>query len=100
MFFRTDNISPMLTNQDIQKLSKILATKDDIGTIHVRIDRIESRIDRIEIQINHLDINVDSLAKKMDNMEIEHKIIIHYIEQFKVWFEEIANKLGIKLLYK
>lgn len=61
----------MITNADIIKLAKVLATKEDIRDL-------SERVGKMEVSINSLTTSVDGLTKKVTNIEAENIAIKHH----------------------
>lgn len=62
----------MITNADIIKLAKVLATKQDIIELRTEMSDMKN-------SINSLTTTVDGLAKKVDKLETETLTIKHRI---------------------
>jgi hypothetical protein len=48
----------MITNKDIQKLSQVLATKEDVKEIYARLDNVESIVSAHTVILDGLTKNV------------------------------------------
>ena len=81
----------MLDNEDIQKLMKVFATKEEIKEM---ISDLSTKED-----FNNLQISVDSYAKKADTYFQEMVALSHKVDRHEKWFHQVADKLGIKLEY-
>lgn len=83
----------MLTNEDIQNLIKaqeeVFATKEDL----------EKLKEDIRSDISNLQIAVDAYAKKADTYFQEMVMLSHKIDRHEKWFQQVAEKIGIKLEY-
>jgi archaellum component FlaC len=82
----------MLSQEDIIKLSEVLATKKDIKEIKTDIDGLRE-------QIQALVTSVDKLVKEMIAVNQEKTMEKLQKERYERWFRLIADKLGIKLEY-
>jgi phage shock protein A len=60
----------MITNNDIEKLAKVLATKDDVSDLH-------NNIEAIQTSVNSLTTSVDGLAKTVGDLKTENTAIKH-----------------------
>jgi len=58
----------MLDAQDIQKLTEILATKDDIKVIDSRLLNLETQFVQFDKKITHLDDRLTVLEEKQDKV--------------------------------
>jgi archaellum component FlaC len=78
----------MLTTEDIQNLSAVLATKEDI-------QRLDSRISKVEESLIMLTNSVDSLAKTIKDLQIEYHAVLGKINRMEDWIKKASAKLGI-----
>ncbi len=81
----------MLTDEDIQKLIEVFATKDDLKEA---VSNLTTKDD-----FNNLQTSVDSYAQKADAYFQEMVMLAHKVDRHEKWFHLIADKLGIKLEY-
>ena len=81
----------MLTNEDIQKLIEVFATRDEVAT---KLD-----LENLRKDFSDLQISVDSYAKKADTYFQEMVALSHKVDRHEKWFHQVADKLGIKLEY-
>ncbi len=58
----------MLTDQDIDRLLAVLASKQDL-------QKLEKRMDRMEDLMQGLPSSVDSLAKAIHNLTLEYYVV-------------------------
>ena len=86
----TVTINPMLKPQDIQKLTEVLATKEDIKALDERVSHLEETQDRI------LSI-LDNLTKRVEDMHAEYVAVRMTMERHERWIKEIADKAGVTL---
>lgn len=82
----------MLTNEDIQKIVEVVATKEDIKDLKQDIDGLRE-------QVQALTISVDKLVKAVDDLRTDYVAITNQVNRHEKWFQQIAGKLGIKLEY-
>jgi len=82
----------MLTNEDIIKLSEVLATKEDIKDLRQDIDGLRETV-------QSLVVSVDKLAKAVADMHQEFVMIIAKVDRHEKWIMQLAEKLGVKLEY-
>lgn len=80
----------MITNQDILKLAKVLATKEDIR-------ELDERLCKVEHQLNFHTIAIDKLTLKVGNVEQEQKITNYRLDKHEKWFSNIAEKIDVEL---
>ncbi|OGY42996.1 MAG: hypothetical protein A2Y67_03340 [Candidatus Buchananbacteria bacterium RBG_13_39_9] len=81
----------MLTQEDIQKLMDVFATKDEIKEM---IDPLTTKDDFSDLQTA-----VDTYAKKADTYFQGMVALAHKVDRHEKWFHLIADKLNIKLEY-
>ena len=80
----------MLTNEDIIKLSKVLATNEDIKDVKSDIVRLENKVDKLQT-------SVDNLGKMVKTFQEEHIIMRKRLETLETWAKKVSEKLGIPL---
>lgn len=95
----------MLTNEDIQKLKEVLATKEDLAKI-VTIEEfdqfkveIKQDLDGLREMVQVLVVSVDKLVKAVSDLKTEYAAITNQVGRHEKWFQQIAEKLGMKLEY-
>jgi len=81
----------MLSNEDIQKLIDVFATKDDLREA---VKNLSTKED-----FNKLLAAVDSYAKRADTYFQEMVMLSHKVDRHEKWIQQLADKLGIKLNY-
>ncbi|MBI3019752.1 MAG: hypothetical protein HYY60_00280 [Parcubacteria group bacterium] len=116
----------MLTDQDIQKLKKIVATKEDIKEIRKEIGGLRSYTEKgfeevrdeitglrsytekgfEEIHDDHDDLNtmvqglavsVDGLVKSVTDLRIDHAAVLGTLDRHERWHKQTAEKVGVHL---
>ena len=80
----------MLTDQDIKKLSAVLATKEDI-----KDSREEN--DALQENVQALTMAVDGLAKAISDLRAEYAAIANRSAGHDKWILQLAEKVGLKL---
>jgi regulator of replication initiation timing len=78
----------MLTNEDIIKLSEVLATKEDIKDLGERVDKIEKTLESLLT-------SVDKLASNLQKYMEEQIIMKARVDKMEDWIKKAATKLGI-----
>lgn len=68
----------MLTNEDIQKLSEIVATKDDV-------EELKEKTNSLEESIQTLIISVDKLTKTIENFNQEYVFTNSKLARHEKW---------------
>lgn len=81
----------MLSDEDIQKLIEVFATKEDLKEA---VKNLSTKDD-----FNKLLTAVDAYAKKADTYFQEMVMLAHKVDRHEKWIQKIAEKLGIKLEY-
>jgi len=79
-----------LMNEDHSELIEYL---DD------KFTRIDERFDEIKKDFVDLQTSVDAYAKKADTYFQEMVMLAHKVDRHEKWFQQIADKLGMKLEY-
>ncbi|MDD2913267.1 MAG: hypothetical protein PHH17_02050 [Candidatus Pacebacteria bacterium] len=82
----------MLTNEDIQKLLEVLATKEDV--IEIKKDIVDLRE-----AIQGLSLSVDKLVKGISDLTMEYSAMNSQLNRHEKWIRQVAEKLEIKLDY-
>ncbi|MFH1180942.1 MAG: hypothetical protein V1705_00855 [bacterium] len=95
----------ILTNEDIEKLKEILATKKDFARL-VTLEEfdqfkfeIKQDFEALRESIQALTISVDKLAKAVEDMHQEYLALTLKVDRHEKWIQQIAGKLGVKLEY-
>lgn len=81
-------IDYMLTNEDIIKLSAVLATKEDIKDVREEIAELRE-------SVRLLTISVDSLAKAVKDLQMEYHAVLNKVNRMEEWIKKASSKLGI-----
>lgn len=79
----------MLTNQDIKKLIKVFATREEIVT-KIEFDDLKKGFRRLQNVI-------DAYAKKADIYFQEMLMLAHKVDRLEKWVLQIAQKIGLQL---
>ncbi|OGZ25381.1 MAG: hypothetical protein A2W71_01485 [Candidatus Nealsonbacteria bacterium RIFCSPLOWO2_02_39_8] len=82
----------MLTNEDIQKIIEVVATKEDVK-------ELKEDMSALREMTQSLVISVDKLVKALDDLRTEYASIISQNNRHEKWISQIAQKVGIKLEY-
>ncbi len=77
----------MLTQEDIQLMEKVFATKEDLEDLATKED------------IRTLQTSIDGLAKLVKDFRDEHVVLYKRIETLENWAKKVAEKLGISLSF-
>jgi len=85
----------MLDDKDIQKLIEVFPTKEE----SVSKKEFESFQEEVRGSFSDLYSAVDAYAKKADAYFQEMVMLAHKVDRHEKWFQQIAEKLGIKLEY-
>ena len=91
----------MLTKEDIQSLTEVLATRKEIDEgfrlVKERFDDIDERFDKLEENQRVMQTSIDNLAKMVKDFRDEHIIIHKRLEVLEEWAKQASKKLGISL---
>jgi uncharacterized coiled-coil DUF342 family protein len=79
----------MLTNEDIQKLIDVFATREEVAT--------KNDLEEIRKDFSDLQTSVDAYAQKADTYFQEMVMLSHKVDRHEKWIQQIADKLGVKL---
>lgn len=80
----------MLNDQDINKLTSVLATKKDV-------EEIKSDLGDLKELVQGLILSSDSIAKSIGELTLEYAAISTQLSRHDRWIKEIAEKIGLKL---
>ena len=111
----------MLTSEDIKKLKKELANREDLIRLEKKIDNKADKEDLANLLtleefsqfkreqkqefselrevLQGLTISIDKLVKTVENIYQEHLMIIAKVDRHEKWLIQVAKKLDIKLDY-
>ena len=79
----------MLTNEDIVKLSQVLATKEDIKELKAEINELRE-------SLRMLTNSVDSLAKAVKDLQVEYSMVLSKVNRIEDWVKKASAKIGIE----
>ena len=82
----------MLTNEDVQKLIEVFATRDEVAT--------KADLEEIRKDFSDLQVSIDAYAKKADTYFQEMVMLSHKVDRHEKWILQLAEKLGLKLDYE
>ena len=80
----------MLNDEDINKLTSVLASKKDV-------EEIKSDLVDLKELVQGLILSNDSIAKSIGNLSIEYAAITSQLSRHELWIKQIAEKVGINL---
>ena len=80
----------MLNNEDINKLTSVLASKSDI-------QEIKSEMADLRELVQSLIVSTDGIAKAIGNLSVEYAAISTQRSRHELWIKQIAEKVGLKL---
>ena len=80
----------MLTDEDIKKLSAVLATKDDIKDLREETDALRETVQA-------LSTSVDGLTKAISDLRAEYAAVANKNARHEKWILQLAEKVGLKL---
>ena len=81
----------MLNDEDINKLTSVLASKKDV-------EEIKGDLGDLKELVQGLIVSSDSLAKSMSELRLEYAAISTQLSRHERWIKEIAEKVGLKLV--
>ena len=80
----------MLNDQDINKLTSVLASKKDV-------EEIKSDLGDLKELVQGLIVASDSIAKSIGELTLEYAAISTQLSRHDRWIKQIAEKVGLKL---
>ncbi|MCX6751495.1 MAG: hypothetical protein NT161_01875 [Candidatus Nomurabacteria bacterium] len=80
----------MLNDQDINKLTSVLASKKDV-------EEIKSDLGDLKELVQGLIVASDSLIKSMSDLKMEYAAISTQLTRHERWIKQIAEKVGLNL---
>ncbi len=81
----------MLTDEDVDKLTSVLASKHDVKEIR------DDMADLKEL-VHGLIVSSDALANSISNLTTEYAAISNQLTRHELWIKQIAEKVGLKLV--
>ncbi len=79
----------MLTDDDIQKLITVVATKEDLTQLK----------ESLRQDFSDLQTSIDAYAKKANDYFQEMVMFSRKLERHEKWLQQLAQKLEVKLEY-
>lgn len=80
----------MLTNQDIQKLTAVLAGKKDV-------EELREEVVALRESVQGLTTAIDGLAKAIEDFREENAVVKLQLSRHEKWIRQIARRAGVKL---
>lgn len=80
----------MLNDEDINKLTAVLASKSDIEEIKIDMAGLKELV-------QGLIVSTDSIAKAIGNLSVEYSAISSQLSRHELWIKQIAEKVGLSL---
>ena len=80
----------MLTDEDVTKLSAVLATKEDIKDLREETDGLRETVQALIVA-------VDSLTKAISDLRVEYAAVANKNARHEKWILQLAEKVGLKL---
>jgi hypothetical protein len=81
----------MLDDQDINKLTAVLASKADI-------QEVKSDVANLKELVQGLIVSTDGIAHAIGNLSVEYAAISTQLSRHELWIKQIAEKVGLKLI--
>lgn len=86
----------MLTDQDIQKLTVVFATREEVA-LKVDVDEMRTELRELKESVRSLATSVDNLAKAVETLRVEYAAMSQRTERHEKWILQLAKKLGLDL---
>ncbi len=80
----------MLNDEDVNKLTSVLATKKDV-------EDIRSDMADLKELVQGLIVSTDNIAKSIGNLSVKYGAIATQLTRHELWIKQIAEKVGLKL---
>lgn len=80
----------MLDDQDINKLTSVLASKKDV-------EEIKSDLGDLKELVQGLIVASDSIVKSIKDLSLEYAAISTQLSRHDRWIKQIAEKVGLNL---
>lgn len=90
----------MLTDEDIKKLSKVFATRDELLKIfgtREEFSDLKSEVVELRTAVHSLVDSVDKMSKSMEDLKLEYNAVMSKLSRHEKWIQQIAEKTGVKL---
>ncbi len=81
----------MLNDEDIKKLTSVLASKKDI-------EEVKDEMADLKELVQGLIVSTDGVAKAIGNLSLEYAAISTQLSRHELWIKQIAEKVGLKLI--
>lgn len=81
----------MLNDEDIKKLTSVLASKKDI-------EEVKDEMADLKELVQGLIVSTDGVAKAIGNLSLEYAAISTQLSRHELWIKQIAEKVGLKLV--
>jgi len=79
----------MLTQEDIQKLIEVFATRDEVAT--------KKNLEELRGDFRELQTAVDGYMVKADKYFQEMLMLAHKVDRLEKWILQLAEKIGVQL---
>lgn len=80
----------MLTDEDVKKLSSLLATKTDVA-------ELKEDLSGLKETVNAMVVSIDGVLKKLETLNVEFLSITNKVNRLEEWIKMVADKAGVKL---
>lgn len=81
----------MLSDQDINKLTSVLASKKDV-------EEIKSDLVDLKELVQGIIVSNDSIAKSITDLTLEYAAVKMQLSRHDNWIKQIAEKIGLQLV--
>jgi hypothetical protein len=80
----------MLTEQDIERIVAVVATKQEVGEIRDDVKAIRELTGQVLT-------GLDGIAKAIDDLKMEYAAVKMQLDRHDRWIKELAEKVGLPL---
>lgn len=78
---------------------KFLIVNTKLDYVDKRFTEVDKRLDAIEQRIDQLVNSIDKLTQSMSVYHDEYIALTSKVDKHEKWFQQVADKLGLKLEY-
>jgi hypothetical protein len=81
----------VLSNQDIEKLTRVLASKSDLADITRRLEGHEERLTSIETSLGGLTNALNGLSRSIFDLRLEYAAIMNQLSRHEISINRLSK---------